>query len=127
MNHLKLYVLAGTLAALFHFPGPSQAQDPPATASTVTIEGTVTRVWFRNPNVRYLVTVPGSTGRDDEVWDVRGSSVESLAPKGWVAETIEVGDAVTVYGQLREDGVKALYILNVTLPDGTLLVDRTLD
>jgi len=127
MNHLKLYVLAGTLLVLLYFPGPSQAQDPPASATTVTIQGKVTRVWFRNPGVRYLIAVPNSSGPDDQVWDVRGSTVESLAPKGWVADTIQVGDTVTVYGQLRQDGVNALYILNVTLADGTLLVDRTLD
>ncbi|MEO1245949.1 MAG: DUF6152 family protein [Pseudomonadota bacterium] len=127
MNHLKLYVLAGTLLVLFYSPGPSEAQDPPASPSTVTIEGTVTRVWFRNPSVRYLIAVPNGSGRDDEVWDVRGSPVESLAPKGWVADTIQVGDTVSVYGQRRRDGVNALYILNVTLADGTLLVDRTLE
>ena len=127
MKHLKLYVLAGTLLVLFYAPGPSQAQDPPASATTVTIQGTVTQVWFRNPGVRYLVAVPNATRPEEDIWDVRGSPVESLASKGWVADTIEVGDTVTVYGQLRQDGVNALYILTVTLADGTLLVDRTLD
>ena len=127
MNTLKLSVLVSAVLVLLHFPGPSQGQAPAAAKATVTIQGTVKMVWFKNPNVRYLIAVPSAAGRGDEIWDVRASSVRRLAQKGWSRDTIQVGDTVTVRGYRRKDGTKTLSILTVTLSDGTSIVDKTVD
>ncbi len=90
---------------------------------TATLKGTITQVWFRNPHVRYLMLVENEDGVE-ETWDARGSPVVWLARKGWKKDTIQVGDTVEMYGYLGRDGIKMLSIINITLADGTVLVDK---
>lgn len=90
---------------------------------TATLVGTITQVWFRNPHVRYLITVTNENG-EEESWDARGSPVVWLARKGWTKNSIKVGDTVSMYGFLGRDGRKMLSIMTVTLEDGSVLVDR---
>jgi len=90
---------------------------------TATLTGVVTEVWFRNPHVRYVFTVTDDDGVE-ETWDARGSPVVWLARKGWKRDSIKVGDTVSFFGFLGRDGRKLLSIMNVTLKDGTVLVDR---
>ena len=90
---------------------------------TATLTGTVTKVWFRNPHVRYVFSVTNADG-SEEVWDARGSPVVWLARKGWKKDSIKVGDTVTFFGFLGRDGRKLLSIMTVTLADGTELIDR---
>ena len=90
---------------------------------TAKLKGTITQVWFRNPHVRYLMVVENEDG-EEETWDARGSPVVWLARKGWKKDTIQVGDVVEMYGYLGRDGIKMLSIINITLADGTVLVDK---
>jgi len=90
---------------------------------TATLKGTITQVWFRNPHVRYLMTVENEDG-EVETWDARGSPVVWLARKGWKKDTIQVGDVVEMYGFLGRDGIKMLSIMTITLADGTVLIDK---
>lgn len=90
---------------------------------TATLTGVVTKVWFKNPHVRYVLTVEDDDG-NEESWDARGSPVVWLARKGWKRDSIKVGDTVTFYGFLGRDGRKMLSIMTATLADGTVLVDR---
>ena len=90
---------------------------------TARLKGTITQVWFRNPHVRYLMVVENEDG-EEETWDARGSPVVWLARKGWKKDTIKVGDEVEIYGYLGRDGIKMLSILDITLADGTVLVDK---
>lgn len=90
---------------------------------TATLTGTITQVWFRNPHVRYLISVSNENG-EEESWDARGSPVVWLARKGWTKDSIKVGDTVSMYGFLGRDGRKMLSIMTVTLEDGTVMVDR---
>ncbi len=90
---------------------------------TARLEGTITQVWFRNPHVRYLMVVENEDGVE-ETWDARGSPVVWLARKGWKKDTIQVGDTVEMYGYLGRDGIKMLSIIDITLADGTVMVDK---
>jgi hypothetical protein len=90
---------------------------------TATLKGTITQVWFKNPHVRYIMTVENEAG-EEESWDARGSPVVWLARKGWTKKTIKVGDVVEMYGFLGRDGIKMLSIMTVTQADGTVLIDR---
>ena len=90
---------------------------------TVSLSGTVSQVWFKNPHVRYLLVIENEDG-DEETWDARGSPVVWLARKGWGKDTVKVGDEVTIYGYLGRDDMKMLSIMTVTLADGTVLVDK---
>ena len=90
---------------------------------TARLKGTITQVWFRNPHVRYLMLVENEDG-EDETWDARGSPVVWLARKGWKKDTIQVGDTVEMYGYLGRDGIKMQSIIDITLADGTVMVDK---
>ena len=90
---------------------------------TARMKGRITQVWFRNPHVRYLMVVENENG-EEETWDARGSPVVWLARKGWTKDSIQVGDTVEIYGFLGRDGMKMLSIINITLEDGTVLVDK---
>ena len=90
---------------------------------TATLKGTITQVWFKNPHVRYIMTVENEAG-EEESWDARGSPVVWLARKGWTKKTIQVGDVVEMYGFLGRDDIKMLSIMTVTQADGTVLIDK---
>ena len=87
---------------------------------TLTIEGTVDEVWFKNPHVRYYITIETDDG-GTETWDVRTSSPTILVRRGWNRETITAGDRVTVEGYLGRDGRKLLSLIKIELSDGTVL------
>jgi hypothetical protein len=87
---------------------------------TLTIEGRVKEVWFRNPHVRYYIEVTDDNG-DTVDWDVRTSSPTLLVRRGWTEDTIREGDRVRVEGFLGRDGRKLLSLISIELPDGTVL------
>lgn len=87
---------------------------------TLTIEGVVSEVWFKNPHVRYYIEVETDDG-GTESWDVRTSSPTILVRRGWNRDTISEGDRVIVEGYLGRDGRKLLSLISVELPDGTVL------
>jgi hypothetical protein len=90
------------------------------TEQTLTLDAVVKEVWFSNPHIRYYVAIKNSAGVE-EVWDVHGSSVTSLARRGWTKNTIKVGDKIKVTGSPNRDGVKRILIRTVTLANGTTL------
>lgn len=87
---------------------------------TLTVEGTVTEVWFRNPHVRYYIEVVDEDG-EVTTWDVRAGSPALLVRRGWTADTIREGDKVTVEGYLGRDGRKLLSVISIELPDGSVV------
>ena len=85
-----------------------------------TIEGVVTEVWFRNPHVRYYISVVDENG-EEVIWDTRGLSPVKLVRQGWTKDTIKVGDRITMHGHLGLKNKTSLSILDITLADGTIL------
>jgi hypothetical protein len=86
----------------------------------ITLNATVKEVWFSNPHIRYYVVVAGENGAE-EIWDVHGSSVTSLARRGWTKNTIKVGDKIQVNGSPNRKGIKRILIRSIVLPDGKTL------
>ena len=87
---------------------------------TLTLEGKVSEVWFKNPHVRYYIEIETEDG-ESETWDVRTSSPTILVRRGWNRDTISEGDNVTVEGFLGRDGRKLLSLIRIELSDGTVL------
>ncbi len=88
-----------------------------------TIEGVVKEVWFKNPHVRYYVTVV-ENGKET-VWDTRGLSPVKLVRQGWTKRTIKVGDRIVLHGHVGRTNKTIMSILDITLEDGRKLSSRS--
>jgi hypothetical protein len=83
----------------------------------ITLDAVVTAVHFRNPHVRLDLIV--LTDREEQqVWVANSVSPGALSHRGWLQETIVVGDRVTLYGNLGSNDSKRLWIQTVTLESG---------
>lgn len=81
------------------------------------LSGVVTEVRFSNPHVRYRIDVTQPDG-SVENWEIQAGSVTSLRPQGWLADSIKVGDTVTVQGELGRNGAKKIFVRGMALADG---------
>ncbi len=106
-------LLAGAVPALAHH---SFSAEFDATLSG-NFTGVITEVRFSNPHVRYRVDVKQPDGTTEN-WEIQAGSVTSLRPQGWLADSIKVGDTVTVQGELGRNGAKKIFVRGVTLADG---------
>ena len=93
--------------------------------STITLEGTVTRVEWRNPHIWFYIDVVGEDG------NVTNWGVEFQTPplrmfrRGWTQESLQVGDVVTVDGSLPRNSELVRVLSQTTiLPDGRELGGR---
>ncbi len=93
--------------------------------STITLEGTVTRVEWRNPHIWFYIDVVGEDG------NVTNWGVEFQTPplrmfrRGWTQESLQVGDVVTVEGSLPRNSELVRVLSQTTiLPDGRELGGR---
>ena len=89
----------------------------------ITIQATVTEVWFNNPHVRFYATETGSDGKVVE-WDLHTSSPNSLIRNGWYGDAIKAGDKVTFIGNPTRSGEPRMLIHTVELADGRVLSTR---
>ena len=87
-----------------------------------TIVGTVTRVWFKNPHIRYYISVPDENGVEQQ-WDTHGHNPVWLTRTGWTKDTIKVGDKITMTGDPTRDDRPLLFIRSVTLENGRVLTN----
>ena len=92
---------------------------------TMTLEGTVTRVEWRNPHIWFYIDVVDDAGNVTN-WGIEFQTPPlRMARAGWTQESLQVGDVVTVEGSLpRNSELKRLLSQSTTLPDGRLLGDR---
>lgn len=85
-----------------------------------TLIGTITRIQFTNPHVRYRVDVVTEDG-SIENWELQMSSVTTLRGVGWGPDTVQVGDVITTQGQLGRNGTHKMFIREMEKADGTKL------
>ena len=112
---LMLLFIAGmaTIAAAHH----SQSQFEPE--KVIDIEGTLTRLSWRNPHTLFLMQGRLVKGTEPaQEWTVEGPSPAQLTRVGWGSAVSKVGDKVTFKGRPRRDGKPELLLLSVTLADG---------
>ena len=87
------------------------------TSNQGELEGEVTRVWFTNPHVRYQLTVTNDDGSTED-WELQAGNVTTLRGQGWLEDSIEVGDRVTVSGSLGRGGARKLQIRELVTAEG---------
>lgn len=113
---LVLLAASACVPALAHHSFSAEF-DPETTGE---LQGTISRVWFQNPHVRYRLDVEDEDG-NVTAWDLQLSSVTTLRSADWGPDTLAVGDRVTVRGQLGRNGANKLYVRGAELADGTEL------
>lgn len=87
---------------------------------TGAIEGVLEEVFFRNPHARYFISVTKEDG-SDEVWDAEGYALGIMTRSGFTAETLTIGERVTVFGNMGRDGRRMIAIQWLEKEDGTVL------
>lgn len=84
----------------------------------ITLEAVVTGVHFQNPHVRLDLEIRTSDGTV-EAWAANSVSPGSLSQRGWLRETIAIGDRISLYGNIGSNESRRLWIQAITLADGT--------
>jgi hypothetical protein len=86
----------------------------------ITLTGTVTQIDWANPHVWFYITVKDEGGRAVR-WACEMGAPHQLQQRGWLRDTMKVGDVVTVAGSLARDGSKRANARLVTTADGKTL------
>jgi hypothetical protein len=88
--------------------------------SSGEVEGTVTRVWFTNPHVRYRLEATQDDGTVEE-WELQLTSVTNLRRSEWYRDTVQVGDTIWAQGEVARDGSNKLYARRIDVEGGRQL------
>ena len=90
---------------------------------SVTIEGVITEVWFKAPHIRIYVEVTDDNG-NKVIWDTHGHNPSALRRRGWVRDTLEVGERITMSGDPTYDGSPKMFIRTIVREDGSILENK---
>lgn len=86
----------------------------------ITLKGTVTQIDWANPHVWFYINVKNEEGRATR-WGCEMGAPHQLQQRGWLRDSMKVGDLVTVEGSLARDGSKRANARLVTTADGKTL------
>lgn len=106
-------LIAGVAPAFAHhsFAAEYDSQKP------VTLAGTVTKVEWMNPHVRFSIDVKNADGKVCN-WEFEMGSPNVLQREGWTRRSLQIGDEVVVNGFLAKDGSNLANARDVKLADG---------
>jgi hypothetical protein len=82
------------------------------------VKGTVTRVWWQNPHIRYDVAMKMPDGSTQEWALLPPGNLPTYRRENWSEQTVQVGYAVSAKGNLGRDGAKKLYATCINLDSG---------
>jgi hypothetical protein len=69
----------------------------------ITLEGTVTKVEWRNPHIWVYLDVADENGTVTP-WECEGGAPNALTRLGWTGKTLKLGTALEVRGYLARNG-----------------------
>ena len=85
------------------------------------VEGTVTKVWWANPHIRYDVDVTMPDGSVEQ-WSLHPpGNLPTYRRENWTKESLQAGDTVLATGNLGRDGARKLYATCINLESGRQL------
>ena len=85
---------------------------------TITVSGTLKEFEYTNPHCwLHVSAVDAATGRTVD-WAFEMGSVGQVAAQGWKADTVKVGEKITIEGHPMKDGSRAGQYQSATLGDG---------
>jgi hypothetical protein len=80
----------------------------------ITLNGTVTKLIWKNPHVLLDVDVKGGTGEVTK-WELELDSPNGLLSQGWKVDSFKAGDRVIVSGYRAKNGSNSARARKVTL------------
>jgi uncharacterized protein DUF6152 len=83
----------------------------------VTLKGVVTQIDWSNPHVWFYINMKDQDGKAVR-WACEMGAPHQLQGRGWLRETMKVGDVVTVEGSQARDGSRRANARTVTTADG---------
>ena len=83
-------------------------------------EGEGVEVHFVNPHAHIFFAVKNGNGKE-EIWDAQSSAPQNLLRRGWSQDSIKVGDRITIEGNLGLENSRKLWIITMTLENGTVI------
>lgn len=87
------------------------------------LEGEVSRVFWRNPHPRIMMTVIDESGEEKE-WELEmGGSVNSYAAQGLDQSFLQVGDPIKAAGVVSRRDSSSIGLLNLLMPNGEEMVN----
>jgi hypothetical protein len=86
----------------------------------IMLKGAVTQIDWTNPHVWFYIMVKDDDGKAVR-WACEMGAPHQLQQRGWLRDTMKVGDVVTVAGSLARDGSKRANARQVTTADGKTL------
>jgi hypothetical protein len=107
-----LISLVATLPLIAHHSFAAQYDRTKA----VTLKGTVTKVEWMNPHVYFYIDV--KDGDRTVNWAIEGGAPSMLYRNGWRADSLKVGDQITIDGWLAKDGTNLANMRTATLANG---------
>ena len=127
LNMKILFLTVITVFTIMITPGQSKAHHSVFAAfdinKSVTIEGIITDVWFKSPHIRIFVEVINKDGEKVK-WNTHGHNPTALRRRGWVRDTLEVGEKVTMSGDPTYDGSPKMFIRTIVREDGSILENK---
>ena len=122
---MSALVALGALAATFAIrSAPASSHHSFAAefdgSKPITLKGIVMQIEWTNPHVWFYITVKDEDGKAMR-WAFEMGAPHQLQQRGWLRDTMKVGDVVTVAGSLARDGSKRANARTVTTADGKTL------
>lgn len=87
---------------------------------TVSIQGTITKVEWLNPHVRFYVDVKGADGKVIN-WEIETGGPNGLVRAGFSRKSLKIGDPISVEAYPAKDGTNLGDATKITLSDGRSL------
>lgn len=117
-------ILATLIVAVVLGAAPARAHHSFAaeydSKKSVTLTGSVTKVEWLNPHVRFYADVKDETGTVHN-WEFELGSGTSLVRQGWTRTSLKPADLIKVEGFLARDGSRLVNAVSVSTPDGKKL------
>jgi hypothetical protein len=118
------YAILAVVAAFSLRTAPASAHHSFAAefdaSKPITLTGVVMQIDWTNPHVWFYVNVKGEDGRTAR-WACEMGAPHQLQGRGWLRDSMKIGDTVTVNGALARDGSKRANARTVTTADGKTL------
>jgi hypothetical protein len=105
---------AGPLQAHHSFPAVYDAK------ARKTISGVVTQMLYQNPHARVYLRVTNADGSED-LWELETQNTSFLRRGGWLPNSVQPGDHLTIEGNVAFTIPRRLYIQVVTQDNGHVL------